>query len=246
MIIAEPDHGKSQLILESVSKDAEILSNFSSKGLYDVVAKCQAIDPKAPIVLVVPDFNAIVERKASTSNATIANLLSILEEGTMKISDGGGTHDLKGVTASMITAMTPGTLKGRESKWKKSGFLRRFIPIYYEYCPETAAKIHRSIINGDYKQAFTESELKLPKKKLRVSIPTHLGEKIKDLGLVISERVGHRGFTVHKHFRSYAKARCILRCGFSTRKKKLEVSPRDVEDIRALMEFISLEKPRQI
>ena len=236
LIIAEPDSGKSQLILSYRMNGAECLTDVTSKGLWEVL---KTKENGKPVILVIPDFNAILSHRPAVSGPTLGALLSLLEEGTMKLADPHGVRDMKGQKVSLITAITPVLFAQKVRRWKASGFFRRFIPIHYKYSQETTDKINLSIQNGLYTQEFTVTEIKLPEKKVFVTLPKTIAKEVNEFSKLISERVESRGFTIHKSFRSYVKARALLR-------QSRTVTKVDLEDLKRAAQFVRIENAEEI
>jgi hypothetical protein len=209
LFIAETDHGKSHLILSYIPEvehmNIEKLTDASAMGIYKAVR-----DKTGPVTLVIPDFHSIVSHKASVTEGTINALMSLLQDGVMKIGVGPGEAiELKGKRANLITAMTPGILAGKAGKWRKLGFLRRMLPVCYSYSEDTALLIHNSIRTGEYHHELKTFRLTVTTPQV-VIIKSPIDSDIQKLSILVSQYLGNRGFTVHKFFRVYCQARALL------------------------------------
>ena len=238
LLIADTDHGKSNLILNYIPDvdhlSVERLSDVSAMGIYRAVK-----DKVDPVAIVIPDFHAVLSHRASVTEGTLNALMTLLQDGALKISVGPGEPiELHGKRASLITAMTPGILNGRAGRWRKLGFLRRLLPVHYAYSDQTAKLIHNSIRSGEY-------HVKLPRFKLAVNttqivlIPRPLDEQIQNLAEVVSIQLENRGFTAHKFFRVYAQARALMH-------SRNKVNEQDVKELVAFSRFCNLEKAQEI
>jgi hypothetical protein len=236
LLIAESDSGKSQIIMTYKTPESEIVSDMTTKGLFAILEKRNGDEP---ITIIIPDFNAVLGHKPSVAGGTVGALLSLLEEGTAKTADGGGIKDMKGKKVSLITAMTPGVFFSKLKRWKSTGFFRRFMPIHYRYSSETSKKINLSIAEGKYSQELKTQIIELPKEKVFVVLPKEIARLVNEYAAIISERVENRGFTVHKNFRSYVKARALLR-------NSRTVNKTDFEDLRRAASFVRVDTPEEI
>ena len=238
LLLADTDHGKSGLILNFVPEaehlQVERLSDVSAMGLYRAVK-----DKSDPVVLVIPDFHAVISHKASVTEGTLNALMTLLQDGAMKISVGPGEPvELKGKRASLLTAMTPGMLVGRAGRWRKLGFLRRLLPIHYTYSEATAMRIHKSIKSGEYHVPPKHFKLPVTQPQI-VRIPKPIDSEIESLAIAVSVQLENRGFTAHKFFRVFAQARALIR-------KHNIVDRKDFSDLMEFSKFCNLDTPQQI
>jgi hypothetical protein len=238
LLVADTDLGKSKLIMHHMPQatrlNVEILTDVSASGLYKIVK-----DKTDPVCIVIPDFHSVVSHRAPVTEGTINALMTLLEDGAMKVSVGPGEPlELKGKRASLITAMTPGILKGKAGKWRRLGFLRRVLPVNYCYSDATVTAIHNSIKAGEYHRPIPKFSLPVTEPQF-VGIPKPLDKEIQDLAVMVSVNLANRGFTAHKFFRVYTQARALLQ-------KRNTVIKQDVEDLRNFSKFCNLEVPFQI
>jgi len=238
LLLAETDHGKSQLILNYCPHvehlQVERLTDTSSMGLYKAVK-----DKSDPVMLVIPDFHAVISHRASVTEGTLNALMTLLQDGAMKVSVGPNEPiELKGKRASLLTAMTPGMLLGRAGRWRRLGFLRRLVPVYYTYSEATAMKIHKSIKDGEYHRILPSFKLPVTTPQI-VQIPKPIDTEIERLAVTISARLENRGFTVHKFFRVYCQARALLH-------GRNRVTDREFKELEKFSQFVNLYTPEQI
>lgn len=146
ILIGPSGAGKSKAIMQYKGTNGCHLTNdITSMGLQDILGG----DHENKIrFLVVPDFNVVLSHRASTLQLTVANLLSVTSEGTVRIDDGREKKELKHAPIGILTAMTRDLYSRIAGKWAILGFSRRFMPIYYDYTLETRQKIQDSIVNG--------------------------------------------------------------------------------------------------
>jgi hypothetical protein len=235
LLIAEPDDGKSHIVLSYIVEYSVVLSDFTSKGLHAIISQ----HSKPPLVLVCPDMNAILSHRYTVSGSTVANLLSLLEEGSMKVADAGAVRDFQGFRVSMIACMTPAMLRAKRAKWRSIGMLRRFLPIAYTYTPETVEAIHASIRSGSYKNEIEQAALRVPSKSASIKIEAPMAREIDELVRPYAEIVEARGFTLHKMARSYVKARALLA-------GRRIATQKDLEHFKFMLRFVNPERPHAI
>jgi hypothetical protein len=238
LLIADTDSGKSNLILNYIPKVehlcVEKLTDASAMGIYRCIK-----DKVDPVTLVIPDFHAIVSHKASVTEATINALMSLLQDGVMKVSVGPSEAvELKGKRANVITAMTPGILQGKAGKWRKLGFMRRLLPIHYTYSSATTKLIHDSIRAQEYHKPIKEFTLTVTTPKT-VAVPTSISQDIQNLATVASATLENRGFTCHKFFRVFAQARALS-------KNRTSVTNDDLQALADFSQFCNLDVPVQL
>jgi hypothetical protein len=236
LLIALPDSGKSEAIMHYFTPQIKVMSDFTAKGLLRIV---QGQAEKRTFIIA-PDLNMVISHKPSVANLTFGCLLSLLQEGTMKISDGGGENEYKGARIGFAAAITPSVLSGKAGRWRGTGLLRRLLPVYYDLSDDTINKVHLQIREGNYKADGEIVNLKCPAEPMIVVIPKDIRQKVDELcRLVSNERLEPRGFSPHKHFRCYVKARALIH-------GRNKVIDQDFQDLKRATEFFRLDRGRQI
>jgi hypothetical protein len=146
MLIGPSGAGKSKLLMQYIgSAGCHITTDLTSMGMQELLAR--DVENKIRFI-VVPDFNIVLSHRASTLQLTIANLLSMLSEGCVRIDDGRAVKETKHDPIGMISAMTSDMYATVGKKWVAMGFSRRFIPINYDYGLPTREKIQITISEG--------------------------------------------------------------------------------------------------
>lgn len=108
-------------------------------------------------VLVIPDLNPTLSRKPATSNAAIANLLTLTNDGTVRIDDGREKKECSHLPMALITACTPEIYKKHAKHWFALGLRRRIIPIFYDYSIETLNNLQRLMRENKIQTAMLPS-----------------------------------------------------------------------------------------
>jgi hypothetical protein len=146
ILIGPSGAGKSKVILQyQSSTGCHITTDVTSSGLQDILAKDIAGKIR---YIIIPDFNLVLSHRHSTLQLTIANLLSMTSEGTIRIDDGRQNKETKHSPVGIISAVTRDIYATVGRKWVALGFARRFIPINYDYSLATRDKIQKSIAAG--------------------------------------------------------------------------------------------------
>jgi hypothetical protein len=253
ILIGQSGSGKSKLIIAYNSTiGCHLTNDVTSMGLSDLMSADIAGKIR---FLIVPDFNLVLSHRSSTTTLTVANLLSLLSEGTVRVDDGRIKKEVQHIPVGILTAMTRDLYSLYARKWAILGLNRRFIPIYYEYSLETRMKIQDSIAAGK------TTLLQLNGKKLALpSAPTDvdLAEYVSQLKAASDELATNIGwipayhrikpknsaafsgkaleFSPHLALRSMARAHAL-------REKRKEVTPTDVAFIMKLLQFTRYDRP---
>jgi hypothetical protein len=252
ILIAPSDAGKSELLLSHLPHGARVLDDFTSASLYNLCNE----KPRAEWV-VVPDLNALIAHKPSVANLTMANLLSLLGEGTTEILGPDGakvkiSDDGKPVKLGILTGITPDMFSSKRGRWRSTGFLRRLVPIYYTYGIETQAVIQSSIRNGNGGAPYARRNMPARPTPKKVTIEKKLAHEIQTLAeyaIRYQLRWGGRDendsrsvkafdlpFSVHKTFRRFAQSHARLN-------GRLAVKPKDIDALKDFSLFVRYDQP---
>lgn len=188
-LIGPSGAGKSKLIMQyHCANGCHLTSDVTSMGLQELLAS----DHENKIrCIIIPDFNLVLSHRASTLQLTIANLLSVMSEGTIRVDDGRQHKETKHSPCGVITAMTRDLYVSVARKWNVLGLNRRFLPIYYEYSLETRQKIQERIMNGTVTlRQLAAKELTLPAKDYSDVSIGNLGVRIQTLSDELATNMG--------------------------------------------------------
>lgn len=181
--------GKSKLVMQYQNiNGSHLTTDITSSGLQELLAG----DPMNKIrFLIVPDFNVVLSHRASTLQLTIANLLSVTSEGTVRIDDGRLKKETKHNPCGIMTAMTRELYSQFARKWAVLGFNRRFLPIYYDYGLGTRQKINVAIMTGKVTLLqLARSAIPMPKRECDVTIATPVAIRIQSLSDELATNIG--------------------------------------------------------
>jgi len=228
ILIAPSDAGKSELLLSHLPPGARVLDDFTTAGLLNL------LDKERPDWIVVPDLNAVISHKPAVANLTMANLLSLLGEGTSEILSPDGSKIKVSddpIRIGLLTGVTPDMFFSRRGRWRATGFLRRLVPIYYTYGRETQTEIQTAIVNGHDTSAYTRNSVTVRSSILSVKLPLAIARPVRDLaedairyqlkwaaravtatddGPRRETRAFELPFTLHKLYRRYVRAHAAL------------------------------------
>lgn len=192
MLVGPSGAGKSKMLLKFSGEMLHRSDDITSSGLQDIVKgdeKDQAITH-----IVLPDFNAPLSHKASTSTLLVANLLTMMSDGTARIDDGRETKVLTHNPIGILTAVTPEMYSKNEFKWKVLGFQRRFLPIFYDYAQTTIMRVQSSIAKGKVTSrplSLRHIVFKGPKKA--VYLNANESNQLKELSTALAQHLAIHG-----------------------------------------------------
>jgi hypothetical protein len=250
MLIAPPEHNKTS-ILKSFENVKNVLysTDLSQKPLTEFIKRA---DNEKYYHIIVPDFIKVVAHNKITSTSTVTSLNSLIEEGIQHSNYYGQEIHLKhNVKMGLITSITPDLYRQQFKMWNDIGFLSRFIPISYEYSPETRIKINQMIKGDGHEDMDTEFEkLKRVGQKV-ISINSDVGSGIELFVSQIVDKLNKyevvmymgnarykiklniQGFRLHKQLRLLAQA-------IAFDKGLNEVNYECLMELRELLEYIAM------
>jgi hypothetical protein len=142
LLVADSGTAKSKIIKAFQGDNLHKTDSVSSQGLSELVQQ----DPKnEKSYILLPDLNPTLSRQPKTVNALVANLLTLLMDGTCRVDDGRQQKTMHHRPMGLISAVTPDIYHGQRKKWFSLGLTRRIIPLFYEYSPQTLRKVLDSV-----------------------------------------------------------------------------------------------------
>ena len=259
ILIGPSGGGKSKVIMQySGSTGCHLTNDITSSGLQQLLER----DYEGKIrTLVIPDFNVVLSHRSSTLQLTIANLLSVTSEGTVRIDDGREKKETKHVPIGIITAMTRELYTHVAKKWAILGFNRRFLPIYFEYSMETRKRVQQSITAGSATLLQLAPRMMHANGVMRdVEVGTNYALEIQSLSDELSNNIGYipmrmrqpskdkeksffigkqLEFTPHLALRSMARAHAL-------KSGRDNVTAEDITFITHLLDFTRFDRPGRI
>lgn len=261
MLVGPPGTGKSKAILQYRAPSVHCTNDLTTAGLYEILE----MDKKGTLRhLVIPDFNIVVNHKQSTSNLTIASLLTIMSEGTARVDDGRRKKELVHAPLGIITAMTRDVYEEHAKKFAQLGIGRRFCYLFFMYSFKTREDVQERISRGEVTlQQLLPRHVNLPnpdKWPIEISIGEDCARRIRELSREMAENLSiqprwtredaswvirpFRGtspveFTPHMILRTMAQGRAVMA-------KRTEVTPEDVEFLISFVNFTRYDAPCQL
>jgi hypothetical protein len=145
LIVGPSGGGKSKTLLRFESESIYRCDDLTSSGLFDILDK----DRNEKIShFMLPDFNPVLSHKPSTTNLTVASMLSLMSDGTAEIADGRETKKLKHRPIGFLTAATSEMYMKHLKHWAAIGLIRRFVPVFFRYTESTIQKAQTAISDG--------------------------------------------------------------------------------------------------
>lgn len=234
LIVAEPEHGKTECLLQYVgNKGIEIIQDATSFGL--IVYIFQRIISGEIKHLIFPSFEKIFTRHKQVVTQVLLCLNNIVEEGIGYASILTKNipflaNETKKARAGVIIGCVPDVIIKHETKLKQYGFWSRMLPIFYEYNEEDKERIHEEIKRGEYK--FEKRKLKFPKNPKKVVLPKEIADKLDPIIKFLEPSIGsYTGFRIRKIFQTFLKANAL-------KNGRKEVKEEDLKEVVALIPFI--------
>lgn len=192
MLIGPSGAGKSKMLLKFQGEMLHRSDDVTSSGLQNIMQ----LDEKEQAIshIVLPDFNAPLSHKPATSTLLVANLLTMMSDGTARIDDGREVKTMKHNPIGILTAVTPEMYSKNEYKWKVLGFKRRFLPIFYDYTRITIQKAQDQIRKGKVtSEPLTEKRILFKDGKAVVKLGKREAQTIQDMSLYLAECLAIQG-----------------------------------------------------
>lgn len=231
-LIAEAESAKSQaLLLFKNLESLKFLSDLTSKGISSFKSDIESGKIRHLVIL---DLVRVVSHGRNVTDRTIQLLASLMEEGQADLADGGGLESWKGLpNVGVLMSITPSYFRSKRGSWRSSGFLSRFLPVYYDYTADTITEVHDRIMNGH--RLPDAAKVKAPAPK-RIAIESDEAEAIMILARDKTGLDSPYGFRYHRQIRTLCLARALV-CG------RRKVSPEDVMTIARWSRFFQTNKP---
>ncbi|MBI4163973.1 MAG: hypothetical protein HY512_03860 [Candidatus Aenigmarchaeota archaeon] len=234
LIIASPEHGKTETLLEfRGNQKVDFLSDATPYGISTQLLPKIQMDRTNHIIF--PDFLKVVNRGRRITDEILSLLNIIVEDGltgSIFTKNINFVHDEKEPRkyAGVIIAITPDALYSRKEKFKKFGFFSRLLPFYFHYTEEDKARIHEIIKHGSGKEETTM--LVFPDKDVDIQLPMEIADRLDPLVELLQPVLGSfTGFRLRKQLQVLLKTNALLN-------KRDTVSNEDLKDVYCFMPFL--------
>jgi hypothetical protein len=238
LMIAQPESGKTSVVLSKTCKSVIALTDVTSGGLRELCKNRPEVSH-----LVLNDMVAISAHKSSVVGATISMLNAMTEEGIMATAYPGSVEVHENGKRAIIASIPSGMVNDKRSWWNKSGFSSRMLPLRFVHSKSLTIRI-KSAINGGFSgkaHATAKDEFKVPDVPLSVAVPKTIALEIANLAET-SKSMGDIGYRRLKQFRALACAHAV----WPNNWKAKQVTKRDVEFLELLVPYISFNRGMEI
>lgn len=187
LLVGPPGAGKSKSLVQFEGPSIHATNDITTAGLFDIMQR----DRESLIRhILLPDMNAVLSHKASTTNLFFGNLLALMSEGIVRIDDGRQQKEIPHLPVGLITAATTRMYEENVRQWEKTGLKRRFVPVFYTYTMTTRMKINEAIRNGNVTlKQMPKKKVALPKKQCTISIASAEAQAIEGLALMMAQNL---------------------------------------------------------
>lgn len=232
-LIANPESGKTSIVLEKSCDTVINLTDVSGKGLKLL---CQ-IYPDASH-FVINDMGTVMAHSQKTRDFFFGMLLALTEEGIKTVASPDGLETVKSGKKGIIGCITSDQARDNRSWWYRRGLARRVIPFHYAYSEALVIRIKDMIQNGGHKTFEEGTDAKFPKLKMKVEIPRLLADKIRTISDRRAPMLGQLGISLLVRYMTLAQAHAIFRTW-----RRPEVAEADVEFLARVDPYIDWQMP---
>ena len=220
LLVGPSGAGKSKTVLRLQGEMIHRADDLTAQGLWAILSGDR--DNKLTHI-VLGDFNLPLSHKASVSGLTVASMLTIMGDGTMRLDDGRTEKVLQHSPVGFVTAVTEDMYLDSHNKWRKLGILRRLLAIHYTYGTGTKEAAQAAISAGKItlQQPAGIKIARLPQ-RAHIPIATEHSERIAALSLRLSTNLGQR-VTWARRLPSVTASPAVMEIG--TRKHLVQDKP---------------------
>ena len=256
LIVGPSGAGKSKTVLRFKADGVHRTDDLTSSGLYDLLKKDQKNELR---YILLGDFNPVLSHKAAVSNLTIASMLSLMSDGTVRVDDGREMKDIVHRPVGFMSACTDAMYKINMKKWSQLGITRRFFSIFYDYSPQTELLGQREISRQNVTlNPLCVQQLRKPL-HCKVEIPKVFHSAIESLSGILASHLGY--YTIIKKedktnrwTREVVAGKPLLKFtpqlylqqivkGHALLKRHNTVNENDIEWLQELLTFTNSAKP---
>lgn len=234
MLIADPECGKSSIVMERPCESAIVLSDVTATGLGMLT---QQFPHSSHIV--VSEMSVLMAHGKKARDLLFGMLMPLLEEGLSKTATPHGIVDFKGAKRGLIACVPPSIAKDGRSWWYRSGLATRIIPFQYQYRDELVIKIFAQIREDKPESQNTIKPLNIPKLPIRVEMSKEIAEAVEVIARQKSQSMGQHGIRLVKNYRALLKGRALIRHGW----KNPAVTDEDLTWLARINSYVSWEGP---
>lgn len=188
LVVGPSGAGKSKTLLRFSGAGILRTDDLTSKGLYDLLRQ----DSHGELnFILLGDFNPVLSHKGSVTNLTVASMLSVMSDGTVRIDDGREIKTLAHRPVGFVTACTIDMFKQNMKKWSALGITRRFLTIFYDYSPSTELAGQKAISKSRVTLQQLQPHVIVKPLRCNIAIPSNYRTAIESLSGVLAGHLGH-------------------------------------------------------
>jgi hypothetical protein len=233
MIIAEPERGKTSIVVEKQCEAIMVMTDITGKGLQFL---CQ-MNPRTTH-FVINDMGVIGGHSPKTQNYFYAMLMAMTEEGIRSIANPDGIETAVAGRRGFIGCITTSQANDKRHSWHKRGLARRILPFHFDYSNELILKI-KAEIDKDKQASFDSNEVfKIPEANIAVEISEKSSSEIRRISDERAKEMGQLGISLLKNLRTLAKGHALLRTW-----KNPTVTEQDVEFLKRIQMYLDWNNP---
>jgi hypothetical protein len=233
MIIAEPERGKTSIVLEKYCESMVVLTDCTGKGL-DFI--CQMNEKSTHVII---NDMAVIQAHGGKAGAFFySRLMAMTEEGIRAMATPAGFTSIQKGRRGFVGCITSTQAKDHRMSWYRRGLARRMVPFHFEYTRDMVLKIKEEIHNGRSGTFKSTEILKIPAAQIAVAIDKKVSEQIGFISDSRAYKLGELGISLLKNYRTLARAHALKRTW-----KKPEVNEEDIEFLKRIDPYVDWEKP---
>jgi len=229
LIIAEPEHGKSQLVSGfRYNRGIIYISDVTTYGLANQIQLYQS--RREPINhIIIPDLLNPFSRAKCVVTSFTSFINALTEEGIAKIKTGSLEVGLP-MKCGVIACLTTDHWKKYQKKWTDIGFMSRFIPLTYKYSRSMVMSIFDKISGAE--PINSQINLNFPQDKVSIKLEPKLHKKLEPYAISIARASGLEGIRLYRDFGILAK-------GIALRNGRYSVNSDDIDTIIGFTDYIN-------
>lgn len=229
LIIAAPEHGKSQLVKQfRYSKGIIYISDVTTYGLASKIN--EHLNRHEPVNhIIIPDLLNPFSRAKCVVQSFVSFLNALTEEGIAKIQTGRITVEIP-MQCGVIACLTTDQWKQHRAKWISIGFLSRFIPLSYRYSRPTVMEIFDKLSGAGAIE--NDVNINFPNKKQIVNLTPELHKQLDKYAISIARASNLEGIRLYRDLGILAK-------GIALRENRVEVIQADIDEIISCTDYIN-------
>jgi len=233
-LVATQESAKSQCLLYFY--DTPTLKYFSDITTKPLTSFRHQIETKQMRHLVLLDLVQVMNHGKGVAARTLQRLGGMMEEGQAATADAGGIEEWKGMPKiGVMMALTTDYFVDNRTRWYKSGFITRFLRVWFDYSDDTVQHIHRAIADGTMLPE-PQREM-LPEDCQLITLKDEQAMAIEALATSYAEKDSNiYGFRYHRQQRALAKALALL-------DGRHEVDDSDIRKLTSWQPFFTGLKP---